>query len=178
MTLLKYGQLCYLQCGGECMENNIVNRYTAQIVTIFQNVIQTYEKNKNDIKRIEGELQDILHEIELTNSKDMYSGYKLYKEIRELRIERRRCKDENQLLEDMYNYLKTNQGQQFKNKIQQIQGNSAKIAKAQADRIYTPRQKTDVTIAKKHCETTPPFEELMREFKKEKIKVVNGKLRK
>lgn len=158
--------------------DNIVTNYSTQIVTIFQNVINTYEYNEDNIKRIEGELQDIFHEIELTNSKDMFSGYKLYKEIRELRIERRKCKNENELLRDMYEYFKGDQAQHFKSKIQQIQGSSTKVAKAQENRTYTPKQRNDLTCTDKHSEAVKPFEELMKEFKKTKVRTEGGKLRK
>ena len=158
--------------------DNIVTNYATQIVTIFQNVINTYEYNEASIKRIEGELQDILHEIELTNSKDMFSGYKLYKEIRELRIERRKCKNENELLRDMYEYFKGEEAQHFKNKIQQVQGSSAKLAKIQENRTYTPKQRSDLTCTDKHPEVVKPFEELMSEFKKTKVRTEKGKLRK
>ena len=158
--------------------DNIVNNYASQITNIFQNVINTYEYNKDEIKRIEEELQDIEHEIELSPSKDMYSGYKLYREIRDLRTERRRCKDENQLLEEMYNFLQDPQSQKFKNRIQQIQGNSAKVIKAQENRTYTPKQRNDLTCTGKHVETVRPFEELLKEFKKTKVHIEGGKLRK
>jgi hypothetical protein len=157
---------------------NIVNNYGSTIVTIFKDVIEKYEENEEIIKRIEGELNDLNHELELSPSKDMYRGYLIYKEMRELRIERRRCKNENELLHEMYDFLREQSSQKFKNKIQQIQGNSAKIAKAQESRTYTPRQRTDLTITDKHCEGNRPFEELMQDFKKNKIKIVNGKLRK
>lgn len=158
--------------------SNIVNNFSSTIITIFKDVTERYESNVELIKQTEEELQDIFHEIELSSSKDMYSGYKLYKEIRELRIKRRQAKTENELLEEMYNYLKEPQNQKFRNKISQIQGNAAKIAKTQEGRTYTPRRRTDLTITEKHCEANIPFEDMLREFKKEKVKVVKGKLRK
>ena len=106
---------------------NIVNNYSTTMVQIFQDVVKSYERNEERIKCIEGELNDLNHEIELTPSKNMYSGYLLYKSIRELRIERRCCKEENELLKDMYEYFKSQPGQAFKTKIQQIQGSAAKL---------------------------------------------------
>jgi DNA-binding helix-hairpin-helix protein with protein kinase domain len=156
---------------------NIVNNYSSTIVTIFKDVAEKYEENVDIIKQIEGELQDLFHEIELSNAKDMYKGYLLYKEIRELRIKRRQAKDENELLEEMYDFLKEQSSQKFKNKLQQIQGNSAKIAKAQENRTYTPRQRNDLTITDQHCESNKPFEELLSEFNKDKAYMKNGKLR-
>ena len=93
---------------------NIVNNYSSTIVTIFQDVIRTYENNIETIKQAEGELTDLEHEIELSNPKNARDGYKIYKELREIRIKRRTAKDENQLLQDMYDYFKSQQGQSFK----------------------------------------------------------------
>lgn len=157
---------------------NIVNNYSTTIISIYQDVIKQYERNEEDIKRIEGELSDLLHEIELSPSKDMYKGYKLYKEIRELRVERRRCKDENELLKDTYEYFKSQQGQGFKIKMQQLQGGAAKIYAKQERRTYTPRQRTDLTITDKHCEANKPFEDLLKDFNNTKVEVQKGKFKK
>ena len=157
---------------------NIMNNYCSTIITIYQNVIQNYERDLDDIKRIEGELNDIMHEIELTNSKDMYHGYLLYKQIRELRIERRRCKEEVELLKDTYDYFKSQQGQAFKNKIQQLQGGAAKLREAQEHRTYTPRQRNDLTCTEQTSTAHKPFEEMLKEFNKTKVSSQKGKLRK
>lgn len=157
---------------------NIMNNYCSTIITIYQNVIQNYERDLDDIKRIEGELNDIMHEIELTNSKDMYHGYLLYKQIRELRIERRRCKEEVELLKDTYDYFKSQQGQAFKNKIQQLQGGAAKLREAQEHRTYTPRQRNDLTCTEQTSTAHKPFEEMLKEFNKTKLSSQKGKLRK
>lgn len=63
---------------------NIINNYASTIVTIYQSVINDYELNLDIIKQTEEELNDLNHEIELSASKDMYKGYLLYKEIRDL----------------------------------------------------------------------------------------------
>ena len=157
---------------------NITNNYCSTIITIYQNVIQNYERDLDDIKRIEGELNDIMHEIELTNSKDMYHGYLLYKQIRELRIERRRCKEEVELLKDTYDYFNSQQGQAFKNKIQQLQGGAAKLREVQEHRTYTPRQRNDLTCTEQTSTAHKPFEEMLKEFNKTKVSSQKGKLRK
>ena len=119
---------------------NIVNNYSSNIIQIMTDTIKNYERNLEDIKRMEDELNDLNHEIELSSPKDMYKGYLLYKEIRELRIKRRAAKEENELLRDMYDYFKSPQGQSFKTKIQQIQGNAVKLRTTQEQRTYIPRQ--------------------------------------
>lgn len=157
---------------------NIVNNYSSTIVSIFQDVIKNYERNEESIKRIEGELNDLNHEIELTPSRNMYQGYLLYKQVRELRIERRRAKEENELLKDMYEFFKSQVGQEFKNKVQQIQGNAAKLREVQERRTYTPRQRDDLTCTDQTSTAHKPFQQMLDEFNKTKITIKNGKLRK
>ena len=157
---------------------NIVNNYSSTIITIFQDVSKTYENNLQIIKQTEEELNDINHEIELSADKDLYKGYLMYKEIRELRRRRRTAKDENAMLEEMYEFLKSQQGQQFKSRIQKIQGGSARVQNVQENRTYTPRQRSDLSITNKTCDTNKPFEELLKDFNKTKVEMRGGKLRK
>ena len=157
---------------------NIVNNYCSTVTQILNDVIRKYENNVERIKQLEETLTDVEHEIELGKNQDMYHGYLLYKQIKELRMERRQCKDENQLLQDMYEYVKSQPGQSFKTKIQSIQGSSMKVYDAQSKRTYTPRQLNNLSITNKTCEVHRPFEDLMREFNQTKISVQNGKLRK
>ena len=158
--------------------NNIVNNYCSTFIQISNDVVKRYESNEDIIRQTEEELNDVYHEIELGKNQDLHGGWKLYRQIKDLRNKRRQAKDENQLLKDMYEYIKSQQGQTFKSKIQSIQGNSAKVYDAQSRRTYTPRQRNDLTITDKTCEVKKPFEDLMREFKKEKVTMQGGKLRK
>lgn len=157
---------------------NIVNTYCSTMVTITADVVKNYERNMENIKRIEDELNDINHEIELSSPKDLYKGWLMYKTIRDLRIERRRCKEENELMKDMYEYFKSQQGQAFKSKIQQIQGNTAKLREVQERRTYKPRQRDDLTCTGETSTAHKPFEEMLREFKQTKVTTQGGKLRK
>lgn len=159
------------------MSNNIVNNFASTIVTIFKEVVENYERNLEIIKQSEEELNDLSHEIELSNPKDMYKGYLVYKEIREVRIRRRTAKEENELLKDMYDYFMSQNGQAFKSKIQSIQGNSVRVRNAQEQRIYQPRQRSDLTITDKHTVANKPFEEMLAEFNKNKPYMSGGKMR-
>lgn len=158
--------------------NNIINNYSSTFIQIFNDVVKKYESNIDIIKQTEDSLTDVYHEIELGKNQDMYHGYLLYKQVKDLRMKRRQAKDENALLQDMYEYIKSQPGQTFKSKIQSIQGNSVKVYEAQARRTYTPRQLDNLTITNKTCEVNRPFEELLADFNKTKITKQNGKLRK
>lgn len=160
------------------MANNIVNNYSSSIITMFKEVVKNYEMNLDIIKQTEEELNDLYHECELAEPKDMYRGYLLYREIREARIRRRTAKEENELLKDMYEYFQSQQGQAFKSKIQSIQGNSVRKRTEQEARTYTPRQRNDLTCTDKHSMANKPFEALLEDFKQVKVTMRGGKLRK
>lgn len=157
---------------------NIVNNYCSTVVTIFQDVKKKYEHNLEIIKQTEEELNDLYHEAELSEPKDMYKGYLIYKAIRDTRIRRRTAKEENEVLKDMYEYLNGQAGQAFKTKMQSIQGNAAKIRSTQESRTYQPRQRDDLTITDKHSNANKPFEEMLANFNKSKAYMQGGKLRK
>lgn len=157
---------------------NIVNNWCSSIVTIASDVIKNYERNEDEIKRIEGELNDINHEIELSTPKDLYKGWQMYKLIRELRIERRRCKEENELMKDMYDYFKSPAGQAVKSKVQSIQSSAAKLRETQERRTYTPKQRSDLTCTNQTSTAHKPFEAMLKEFKDTKVSIKNGKFRK
>lgn len=160
------------------MANNIVNNYGSTIVTIFKDVVKNYEMNLDVIKQAEEELNDLYHEAELAEPKDMYKGYLIYKAIRDTRIRRRTAKLENELLKDMYEYFQSQSGQAFKSKIQSIQGNAVKLQTTQEQRTYQPRQRNDLTITNQHSTANKPFEQMLSDFKKTKVTVKGGKLRK
>ena len=160
------------------MANNIVNNYSTTIVTIYQDVKKNYERNLEIIKQAEEELNDLYHEAELSEPKDMYKGYLVYKAIRDTRIRRRTAKEENELLQDMYDYLMSPAGQSFKSKIQSVQGASVKLRATQESRTYQPRQRNDLTITDKHSTATKPFEQMLADFNRDKAYMKGGKLRK
>ncbi len=157
---------------------NIVNNYCSTVVTIFKDVKNNYENNLEIIKQTEDELNDLYHECELADPKDMYNGWKIYRAIRETRIRRRAAKEENEILKDMYEYLNSQAGQTFKSKVQSIQGNAAKIRSTQESRTYQPRQRDDLTITDKHSTAHKPFEQMLKEFNQTKVTMQGGKLRK
>ena len=157
---------------------NIVDNYSTTIIDIFKDVMSNYERNLEVIKQTEDELNDINHEIELSAPKDMYKGYVMYKTIRELRLRRRCAKEENELLQEMYEYITSQSGKEFKSRMQKIQGHSVDLHKKQENRTYVPRRRNDLTITDKTCTSYKPFENMLRDFNKTKITMQGGKLRK
>lgn len=158
--------------------NNVVNVYASTMITIFQDVVKNYEQAQETIKRTEEELNDLYHEAEFASPKDMYKGYLVYKNIRELRLKRREAKEQVELLKDMYDFVKSQSGINFKSSMQKIQGNAVKIRAAQEKRTYAPRQRNDLTITDQTCTAHKPFQEMMNDFKQTKLEMRGGKMRK
>ena len=158
--------------------SNIVNNYSTVIIDIFKDVVNNYERNLEIIKQTEGELLDLEHEIELSEPKNARDGYKIYKELRDVRIRRRQAKNENELLKEMYEYITSQSGQEFKSRMQKIQGHSINVCNKQDNRVYSPRQRNDLTITNETACAVKPFEELLRDFNKTKMTMQSGKMRK
>lgn len=158
--------------------SNIVNNYSTVIIDIFKDVVNNYERNIEIIKQTEGELLDLEHEIELSEPKNARDGYKIYKELRDVRIRRRQAKNENELLKEMYEYITSQSEQEFKSRMQKIQGHSINVCNKQDNRVYSPRQRNDLTITNETACAVKPFEELLRDFNKTKVTMQSGKMRK
>lgn len=157
---------------------NIVVEYSTNIINIFNDVEKRYESNLEIIKQTEDEINDINHEIELSSPKDMYHGYLLYKTLRDLRVKRRKAKDENDILYEMYCYITSQNGIEVKTKMQKLQGHAVETERKLDNRSYCPRQRSDLTITDVPPVSNKPFEQLMKEFKETKVTTKKGKLRK
>lgn len=102
-------------------------------------MVARFESNKNRIIEIESELQDLYHYIEISTYKKVPDGYKLYRKMAELRRERRACKNENDLLQPIYEHFHATE---VLNKLTYVQGECAKCKEAIDNRFYAAR--TDV----------------------------------
>lgn len=159
-------------------DNNPALIVFSAILDVFKEVTFRYEDNIQTVKRIEDELLDIRHEVELSSPKDMYNAWKVYNQLRELLRERRRAKNENELLKNLYSFLRTEQAQTFKKKIAQLQDEMKATYNKQSSRTYKPRQRDDLSITGHTCETKPTFEDLMEKFNQTKVRMEKGKYRK
>ena len=105
-------------------------------VNDIQNMVSRYEGNKARIVEIENELQDIFHYLEYSSYKTVPNGYRLYRKIAELRKERRACKNENDLLQPIYEYFHATE---VLNRLSTVQGECGKLKYTIDARGYTVR---------------------------------------
>lgn len=65
-------------------------------------MLSRYEGNKERLEKLESQLQDLLHFVEMGKNKNAKDGFILYQKICEVRRERRVCKNEIDLLQPVY----------------------------------------------------------------------------
>lgn len=105
----------------------------------IREMVTRYEGNKQRLIEIEGEHQDLLHYIEISPFKKVTDGYKLYRKLAELRRERRALKNENDLLQPLYDTFRQ---PDILNRLSKVQGDVSKMHDAIDGRVYGMR--TDI----------------------------------
>ena len=102
----------------------------------IREMVTRYEGNKQRLIEIEGEHQDLLHYIEISPFKKVTDGYKLYRKLAELRRERRALKNENDLLQPLYDTFRQ---PDMLNRLSKVQGDVTKVHEAIDCRVYGTR---------------------------------------
>lgn len=101
-----------------------------------RNMLQRYQYDKDRYNHLEQEMQDLLHYIEMGTDKNANAGFKLYRQLAEIRRERRVCKNEMDLLQPIFDGFN---GSEILNSLAQIQGVCRTTKQAIDNRVYTVR---------------------------------------
>ncbi len=115
------------------------------LLRTLDDIRKTFEYNRDAIKLKEQETQDLLHEIELGNL-DAVQRIQVFNQLREVRQERRRMKDENEALEPLYTVLNQRGLEHIRTDLIKTRAGILKILKNQSERKYNPRIRNDLTI--------------------------------
>ena len=145
------------------MMENIVEKYIDTILFIVSEVKKNYAKSSEDIITTTQEQEDIEHEIELADKADRTVGYRLYRELRDIRQRRRMAKNQNELLKEINNFFTEDGNKKFFDRLCQIKGNARKVFDMQGERVYTPRRRGDASIT--NSAMGAAFEDMLSEFK-------------
>jgi vacuolar-type H+-ATPase subunit I/STV1 len=105
-------------------------------VANVKNMVSRYTDNRARIQEIEQELVDLEHYIEIADYQPVPGGYHLYRKLAELRRERRACKNENDLLQPVFDYFHATEVLQ---RLTILQGDCAKAKSAIDSRTYRTR---------------------------------------
>lgn len=100
----------------------------------------------DELNIIEQETQDILHEIELTRF-DVQRGYRLCRALQEARQRRRKLKEKMEILKTLKEF--TDNNKQLKISLYKALNTMQKTEDHQGQRMYTPRIRTDITLAER-----------------------------
>jgi hypothetical protein len=130
----------------------------------MSSIISTYEQNLRIIEEKERELSDIGHEIELSAKKNVVEGYKIYSEERNVRKTRRQAKDENEILQPIYEYLIKQNVKDVLTNLEKTIIKANQVEQGHQTRIYKPKVRNDLTITNR---TPVNFDDLLYKFKKE-----------
>ncbi|MFE8704113.1 hypothetical protein ACFYKX_26450 [Cytobacillus sp. FJAT-54145] len=120
--------------------SEIINALQA-VRDVYINFPKRYELNQEALKKLESEIQDILHIIEFTNFNAAH-GYKWAKELKRLREERRALKEELELLEPVRDFLSF--PKPTEKNISRIIGDVRNIEGRQSNRSYRMRVRNDL----------------------------------
>lgn len=116
----------------------------SEAIKSFLGFLRTVKPRYDENFRLVGEAdlksQDLLHKIEMSDDMDGPHGYDMYKRVREIRRERRVCKNENELLRPVINFLEQNPS--IISDLERLQGACQRLKETINDRHYTMR--TDV----------------------------------
>jgi len=126
---------------------NLARTNIETIADIMNRVIVDYELNEQVIRDTEGELMDLEHEIELSEARNAAEGYKLYKDLRDTRIRRRKAKNENAGMKELYQYFKSNDN--FKRGLKNVRSQVIQAYNTVENQEYKPRVRKNLHIAQK-----------------------------
>ena len=101
--------------------------------------ITQYESDLEALTTCEQEIQDILHYMEMSENQKRQDGFKLYKRLTDARRERRRCKNEIEILQPVYSLF---HGTKLLEQLAQTQGTCRLVKESIDDRVYLAR--TDI----------------------------------
>ena len=108
------------------------------ILKCIDYITKQFEANYKLIGELDKQLCDLQHEIEFTPF-DVQRGYKLAKQVQDLRRQRREAKDDNEVLYRMQEYLNKGNSRSFVVGFAASLGKAKKRSEVLPDRKYAPR---------------------------------------
>lgn len=128
---------------------NLAEEITNELLSLIQEIEDTYNSNFEMIGKCDKEIQDLMHEIELSKF-NVVEGYYLAKQLQEVRQRRRNAKNENELLWYLHQdtFVKT---PAFKNSLLNASRNIKRKQSEQETREYNPRILENLKICQKRA---------------------------
>ena len=109
----------------------------SEFVKLFKDAKARYDSDLEMERDLDVQTQDILHMIELTDTRKPHVYAESFKKIREIRQERRKCKAEIEMLTPLINYSNAH-AMEIKN-LERVLGDVRKAKELIARRGFSPR---------------------------------------
>lgn len=106
---------------------------------LLKEVKSVFDENEALLKESDARIGDLLHYAELSGNLNASDGYRVYRQIAESRRERRRAKNENELLEPLMDFIRQNP--KVVNDMAQLLGRLRGTKRCIDQRIYQTRTK-------------------------------------
>lgn len=117
-------------------------RYIEKLRDIIADVPRLFEKNERKIEQLEKESSDLIHALELLEF-DEEKGLEYIEQLRDVRLQRRRHKDQNMILKPLYDYIKSRP--KLLQELRQCHKETEQTIRAMQNRSYTPRIRMELT---------------------------------
>lgn len=124
---------------GEQAEKQALSQKISEVTELFRGALRDYNWSEAEVKRMEGLTQDYLHKLELEHL-TVYEQATIAQELSKVRQERRRHKDEKEMLEPLVEILRSTEGVKFTKALNDALGKTRKVERRQETRTYAPRE--------------------------------------
>lgn len=121
-------------------KSNYVYEVLKEAVEILNSVPELWKQTCEDMKHVDLEISDILHELELEEF-DKKKGYKLACEIKEIRQKRRVVKEDQSAFAFLKDFCEKNGT--FSKRLEDVVSLMEREINARSKRIYTPKVRID-----------------------------------
>lgn len=143
-------------------------KYAVELKQLFNEISDEYNRLYLEIGKCDLKQQDLLHKIESSNF-NAAQGYKLAKEIKELREKRREVKNDFTIIEMIKKDFVNRYNQQLSKVLDSVMQKNSKLDKLTENKVYINRINDDGEIVKS---SSKRLLGMQKEFKKQQAQLI------
>lgn len=120
-------------------KTTLLSRRLSAICELFDTAPKDYDYHYEQMRQCDAQTQDLLHAMELDDSLKYEGRARLATRLAACRQERRRHKDQLELLEPIVAFTETDRGKWAINQLKEVLGKVRKQERYHAERTYHPK---------------------------------------
>lgn len=110
-----------------------------ELIELLEDAKKDYYWNADEVNRLNGLQQDLLHKLELDGLK-YGERAKVATKLMRCRKDRRESKDMVRVLEPLVKFLESDKGKNMINLMKEVLGKTRRVEKDMENRVYVPRE--------------------------------------